>query len=252
MSHEQGFLDQLRADPADQVTRLVYADWLDERGDPRGAYLRAEQELAGLPEEDPRFADLDRAVSEQAAGMKTDWLAVAGHRWDVWLLGHLPDAKILAIKVLRAMSGLGLKEAKDLVDAVPTRLLVCCDRTLAQRTRMHLINETASGGLVRVQMAIRPTAFARKKPGWVIPESYRVLLVEIPVGNEPAVIARMQGVFGWGQWAEDDLQQGGLPLLLAAYSDERLAREAVSQIEDIATVEIEHSPQTLFDLGAKR
>jgi uncharacterized protein (TIGR02996 family) len=31
-------------DPTDALTRLAYADWLDERGDPRGAYLRAERE----------------------------------------------------------------------------------------------------------------------------------------------------------------------------------------------------------------
>src|SRR5437763_1851014 len=41
---EQPFIDALYASPADHVPRLVYADWLEERGDPRAAYLRAEAE----------------------------------------------------------------------------------------------------------------------------------------------------------------------------------------------------------------
>jgi uncharacterized protein (TIGR02996 family) len=35
--------------PGDELARLVYADWLDDRGDPRGAYLRAEHEWAKAP-----------------------------------------------------------------------------------------------------------------------------------------------------------------------------------------------------------
>ena len=40
ISEEAGFLAALLADPFDEVTRSIYADWLDERGDCAGAYLR--------------------------------------------------------------------------------------------------------------------------------------------------------------------------------------------------------------------
>lgn len=40
MSDEQAFLRAVFANPAETALRLVYADWLEERGDPRGAYLR--------------------------------------------------------------------------------------------------------------------------------------------------------------------------------------------------------------------
>jgi uncharacterized protein (TIGR02996 family) len=40
MSEESAFVRAILADPGDRVTRLVYADWLDERSDPRGEYLR--------------------------------------------------------------------------------------------------------------------------------------------------------------------------------------------------------------------
>ena len=40
---EDPFIAALVADPADETTRLVYSDWLDERGeDARATYLRAE------------------------------------------------------------------------------------------------------------------------------------------------------------------------------------------------------------------
>ncbi len=40
MPDQDGFLSAIRADPADDTTRLVYADWLDERDDPRGDFVR--------------------------------------------------------------------------------------------------------------------------------------------------------------------------------------------------------------------
>jgi uncharacterized protein (TIGR02996 family) len=44
VSDESAFLAAISASPGDDLPRLVYADWLDERGDPRAAYLRAEVE----------------------------------------------------------------------------------------------------------------------------------------------------------------------------------------------------------------
>jgi uncharacterized protein (TIGR02996 family) len=46
---DRAFLAAVAAAPADDTPRLVYADWLDERSDPRGPYLRAEVAHAGKP-----------------------------------------------------------------------------------------------------------------------------------------------------------------------------------------------------------
>ena len=40
VDEEAGFIAAMLADPADRTVLLVYADWLDERSDPRGKYLR--------------------------------------------------------------------------------------------------------------------------------------------------------------------------------------------------------------------
>jgi uncharacterized protein (TIGR02996 family) len=46
MTDEAAFLRAIQAAPADDAHWLVYADWLDERGDPRGQFLRDEVQVA--------------------------------------------------------------------------------------------------------------------------------------------------------------------------------------------------------------
>ncbi len=43
---EQQMIDAVLADPHSDEARLVYADWLEERGDSRGGFLRAELSFA--------------------------------------------------------------------------------------------------------------------------------------------------------------------------------------------------------------
>jgi uncharacterized protein (TIGR02996 family) len=70
MNDDEAFIRAIVAAPGDDAPRLVYADWLDERGDPRGSYLRLECEIR---RNKPVFG----------AGK---WLAKAHHSIDyVWL-----------------------------------------------------------------------------------------------------------------------------------------------------------------------
>jgi uncharacterized protein (TIGR02996 family) len=48
MTTEDDVLRALRERPEDDVTRLVYADWLEERGEIRGEYLRLEHQFAQI------------------------------------------------------------------------------------------------------------------------------------------------------------------------------------------------------------
>lgn len=45
---EQTFIAAILADPADDGPRLAYADWLMERGDPRGEFIAVQCRIAGL------------------------------------------------------------------------------------------------------------------------------------------------------------------------------------------------------------
>lgn len=53
-AEEAGLLRAILDDPADDVPRLIYADWLEDRGDPRGEFIRVQCELASLDGDDPR------------------------------------------------------------------------------------------------------------------------------------------------------------------------------------------------------
>jgi uncharacterized protein (TIGR02996 family) len=82
MHNDAEFLANLSANPADDTTRLVYADWLEEQGDPlsaaKGEFLRLTVELATPPpagKNDWHKARQQR-LQQLAAGLDTEWLAV--------------------------------------------------------------------------------------------------------------------------------------------------------------------------------
>jgi uncharacterized protein (TIGR02996 family) len=77
MHSDEDFLTALATSPSDDVTRLVYADWLEERGDSvtKAEFLRLTVKLA----EDPRKAGkkrLRKRLQQLAADLDTDWLRV--------------------------------------------------------------------------------------------------------------------------------------------------------------------------------
>jgi uncharacterized protein (TIGR02996 family) len=80
MHDEDDFLRKLLENPADDTTRLVYADWLDEQGDPvsvaKAKFLRITVRLL----EPDRNAGWRKARRRElqvlAATLDTDWLAI--------------------------------------------------------------------------------------------------------------------------------------------------------------------------------
>jgi uncharacterized protein (TIGR02996 family) len=60
VSDEARLLRRVLEHPDDDGPRLVYADWLDERGDPRGEFIRLQLALARLPPGHPDRPDLVR------------------------------------------------------------------------------------------------------------------------------------------------------------------------------------------------
>ncbi len=70
---EAAFHEAIRQSPRDDVPRLVYADWLDEQGDPRGEFIRIQCERARLPWYDPRCRPLLRRERELLAEHRVAW-----------------------------------------------------------------------------------------------------------------------------------------------------------------------------------
>ena len=67
MTEDEAFIRAIVDSPGDDLPRLVYADWLDDRADPRGPYLRAEREAV-------ESGDVAR-LRELAAGLDPLWVA---------------------------------------------------------------------------------------------------------------------------------------------------------------------------------
>jgi uncharacterized protein (TIGR02996 family) len=55
MNTHRQFFELIRQNPEDDTPRLIYADWLDELGDPRGEFIRVQCELAMLSHSDWRW-----------------------------------------------------------------------------------------------------------------------------------------------------------------------------------------------------
>src|SRR5687767_13633920 len=71
-----GLLQTVIDRPEDEAARLVYADWLDENGDPeRAEFIRVQCELAGLDEADERWPDLYRREQALLLRNRAQWLA---------------------------------------------------------------------------------------------------------------------------------------------------------------------------------
>jgi uncharacterized protein (TIGR02996 family) len=70
---EAAFLKAVLELPDDDGPRLVYADWLDERGDPRGEFIRVQCELARLAEDDPRRGELQAREGALLTAHRREW-----------------------------------------------------------------------------------------------------------------------------------------------------------------------------------
>src|SRR5207245_10870265 len=82
MSQDEGFLRAIIEEPGDVGLRLIYADWLEERGDPRGEFIRVQCQLEEVEEDDPRLAELQARQRELLAAHEGEWLGELDGR--VW------------------------------------------------------------------------------------------------------------------------------------------------------------------------
>lgn len=60
MATDAEFIETIRAHPDDDAPRLIYADWLEERDEPRGEFIRVQIQLAGTGKDPPARWDLEQ------------------------------------------------------------------------------------------------------------------------------------------------------------------------------------------------
>jgi uncharacterized protein (TIGR02996 family) len=91
MSEDEGFLHTIGENHDDDTPRLIYADWLEEHGNPeRAEFIRVQCELARMPEDEdsPRRHHLQMRETILLAEHEETWLGPLG-RWMV----HNPDGQ---------------------------------------------------------------------------------------------------------------------------------------------------------------
>src|ERR1041385_7859530 len=68
------FLRDIKDDPDDDTPRLILADWLEDRYDPRGQFVRLQVEAALSPEHDPRREELTQEAEDIRNQHEEQWL----------------------------------------------------------------------------------------------------------------------------------------------------------------------------------
>jgi uncharacterized protein (TIGR02996 family) len=231
MTPEDAFLQEIAANPADDAPRLVYADWLEERDDPRGRYLRAEVELARLAEGDPAYAGREAELQELREAVEPEWLAAAGKRYDLWLLSYRPECKIFVIKTIRELTGLGLREAKDASEALPNAVLRGVARAQAEYGREQL-RYSFGKQVAEVKLGVAGApAPAAGDP------NYDVVLRSYPSANKAAVIRAVREATGLGRVEARDLAER-LPNFVATGVPRAEAERVASLFRWLAEVSV--------------
>jgi uncharacterized protein (TIGR02996 family) len=78
ITRDEAFLQAILEAPEDDTPRLVYADYLEERGDPRGEFIRVQCALANESEDSPRLQQLRAREEELLEAHRAAWLAPLG------------------------------------------------------------------------------------------------------------------------------------------------------------------------------
>jgi uncharacterized protein (TIGR02996 family) len=121
LTHDEAFLEDICADSADDATRLIYADWLDDHDDPaRAEFIRVQVERRRLPADDARQAALVTRelalLQEHEAGWRADLPALDGVNWEDFSGGFVEAAFVNSVDVF-------LRQSAALFAAAPIRRL---------------------------------------------------------------------------------------------------------------------------------
>src|SRR5262245_25752129 len=99
--NDAGFLTALQANPFDDETRLVYADWLEERGDVRAGYLRLVAEVVNRLRRGVEWSELRVRLRDLVDVTPLTWRERAGKRFDAVLEAVEPTKLLDTILVVR-------------------------------------------------------------------------------------------------------------------------------------------------------
>jgi uncharacterized protein (TIGR02996 family) len=122
VSVEANFIDEIQHDPLSEYARLIYADWLDERGDVRASFLRLEIEYVKTNLTGKLALQWYSELEQLLPQIDFDWIKQVGHRYDFRILSW-GTMKLDAVKRVKKMTSMPLMDAKRVVEEAPTTLI---------------------------------------------------------------------------------------------------------------------------------
>jgi uncharacterized protein (TIGR02996 family) len=169
MPEERHFLADIDAQPENRAVRLVYADWLLDRGDSRGELIHIEEEMPTLPVHTDRYWELKSRRNELRPSAKKAWLKRLKYdRTDYEpVFGDVPDGWKERWRLLREFTdrwhglpmddvggpiedvrGSAIKVGSDLLAAAPPSLRewLAFLRDVEAVDKMYLDNLVNAGG----------------------------------------------------------------------------------------------------------
>ena len=124
MTTHETFLREIVQDPADDGARRIYADWLEEQGDPRGEFIHIQCTLGQLLPWDVRRQELEERERQLLAQHGTKWigdlrrLGTYSHRGNVHHVYHvcLPSTElVIDPNEIAAVAWFTVDDVRDLV-----------------------------------------------------------------------------------------------------------------------------------------
>src|SRR2546425_6662579 len=81
---DDAFIAAILEDPDTDAPRLIYADWLEERGDPRGEFIRVQCELARMPPDDHHRLEMAEREKQLIESNADSWLGPSLQNLGTW------------------------------------------------------------------------------------------------------------------------------------------------------------------------
>lgn len=74
MDLQRALITKILSEPDDDLPRLIFADWLEEHGDPRGEFIRLQCRLHGMTAADPDWNPCKERERDLLAARQKEWL----------------------------------------------------------------------------------------------------------------------------------------------------------------------------------
>ena len=119
---ESKLIAEIKSNPSSNESRLIYADWLDDRADFRAAYLRTELKFSNTEFGSKDYEKLLANLETLFVSINETWMENLGIRFD-FCLQAAGSQKLSTVRDVRNITGAGLSLAKSLSDEAPSALI---------------------------------------------------------------------------------------------------------------------------------